>query len=354
MTSGEVRGRWRAAWPALLLIAALAIWRVCGAKPAAARICGTAMCMNYAITLGESQVPNALELTGQIARQTFHEVDQHLNRWNSDSELSRLNRLAPGTPFPLSPLLHQMLQIADRVVHTTQGRFDPTVEPACRLWRESLQGDKVPSSAKLRELRERTGWRHLRFETGGGVCKLANVELDLGGIAKGYCVDLIAQRLQRAGLENFFVDWGGEVCARGQHPSGRRWTIGICKPNQGSERNVESLIQTLQVGDAALATSGSDRQFWVVSGPRDAKIRYSHIVDPRSLKALAGNDDRPTTCCVLSSTCALADGLATAGMLFESAQEASCWFSALDIQECGIAWIVSPKETIRIPFGQSS
>lgn len=292
-------------------------------------------------------------MASQIAATAFDEVDRHLNRWNSRSELSRLNRLAPDIDFATSPLLHQMLQLADRAVRISEGRFDPTVEPACRLWRNRLEGGGVPSSSDLLKLRARTGWYQLQLRAKGVVRKRAGVELDFGGIAKGFCVDLIAQRLQRAGIVNFLVDWGGEICARGQHPSGRRWNIGICKPKGDRDHLVESLVERLQLGDAAVATSGSDKQFWIAGESAAGFRRYSHIVDPRSLQAVQADEERPETCSVLCDQCALADGLATAGMLFETVEEAAEWFCQLDTVESGFAWIASPKQTARVAFGRS-
>jgi thiamine biosynthesis lipoprotein len=148
--------------------------------------------------------------------------------------------------------------------------------------------------------------------------------LDLGGIAKGYGVDLLSQRLSDIGYKDHLVEWGGEVRASGCHPSGRPWRVGV----RGlQEEGSPPLLQTLSLTTQAVATSGDDKQCWTAVDPTSGeKVSFSHIIDPKTLKPLQTTPTSIALCYVVADSCALADGLATAGMLFSTAQEGKLWF----------------------------
>lgn len=308
---------------------------------------GSAMGMEYSITLGTVSTKDALSRVSEIAQITFAEVDRHLNRWNTASELSHFNRLCPNQNCELSPQLHQVLKIADRAAKISNGRFDPTVEPVCALWKTALNKGHLPDGHALSNLRARIGWSHLSLHAHNMASKRAAIEIDLGGIAKGYCVDLIAERLIKATIENFFIDWGGEVRVHGQHPRGRAWKIGIRSPSENNQE-IDPLIDVVWAKDAALATSGSDKQVWTLVNADSQSVCYTHIIDPKTLQALQLPSKRPVTCCVLAKSCAWADALATAGMLFDDIDSAALWFKKLPSDECYCAWIADNDQRQKV------
>ncbi len=250
------------------------------------------MTMGYHIQIGD---PNPdLDHIETLVRATFTEVDQTYNNWNPDSEISQLNHLQPRQIVALSPQLATFLKKIDHIIHLTQGRFDPTIAP---IKTALLAGTLATPTI---------GWEHIHLEN-TLFWKDQNVTLDLGGVAKGYAVDLLTERLTQAGYQNLYVEWGGEIRTTGHHPKKRPWKIAILGG------------KTLTLTTTALATSGSYLQKWTLDG-----TTYTHIIDPSTKKPLL--EEGPITSVTVQCTsCYEADALATAIMLFPSKEEAYAW-----------------------------
>lgn len=277
---------------------------------------GRAMTIDYQIVIGHVQDKQEVEKTIQAV---FSEVDRIYNRFNPNSELSRLNKGPANTPLPLSKELEAFLFFTDTCVKLTEGRFDPTIEPLIHL----------KNFDEIEALLPAIGWHHIHIENGFFWKDTPRVSLDLSGIAKGYAVDLLIERL---GYPDLLVEWGGELAARGQHPSGRPWRAYITRLQDNDPSHA---IAVVELHNQALATSGDYQQSW----EQDGKT-YSHIINPLTGYPLEITPDSIAACSVLAPTCALADALATSGMLFASREEAKEW--ALKLNDPEIAfWFVS-------------
>jgi thiamine biosynthesis lipoprotein len=128
------------------------------------------------------------------------------------------------------------------------------------------------------------------------------IQLDLGGIAKGYGVDRVSECLDAAGLKNWFVEIGGEVRVRGLNPDGVPWKIGIQFPSTNPMD--QRLWGIVHATNGAVATSGDYRNY-ILRGNRI----YSHILDPRTGMTVFSETASVT---VIAPTCMKADGIATA------------------------------------------
>ena len=269
-------------------------------------------------------IPYCVQVAGQlndeqlkgiqgVILETFAEVNAIYNNWNPDSEVAQLRHLPAGQPIILSDSLAAFLNYVSEIVTRTEGRFDPTVDGLQLIWKESLQAGALPEQALLTPLAQATGWSHIHLE--GKLFWKDNslTAIDLGGVAKGYAVDLIVERLALAGYGSIYVEWGGEIRTVGKHPQGRSWKVGI----QG--------LDALDLTDSAIATSGTYFQNWTVEG-----ISYTHIIDPRTCEPLQASPISSVS--VLASSCAEADALATALMLFPSIKDAQNWAHAHGIR----------------------
>ncbi len=187
------------------------------------------MTIDYRILIGDLLSEQQKQQIQQIIQHTFQEIDTIYNKWNPSSELSRLNALPANTPFALSPSLNQFLERIDRFVTLSGGRFDPTIEPLQHLWKEKLTDGQVPSEQEIAHLIPCIGWHTLHFQNGECFKEDGRTQLDLGGVAKGLCVDLIIERLAKAGHQQLYVEWGGEIRTKGTHPSGRPWQVYISR-----------------------------------------------------------------------------------------------------------------------------
>lgn len=281
------------------------------------------MTIDYRILIGKSLNKMEKERVDTIIKSTFNEVDSLYNKWNPRSEVSLLNDLPAGTSHPLSDKLYQFLIKTDEYVKITEGRFDPTIEPLQALWKKKLDHNEVPTAEELADIKSVIGWHHIHFDKEQFHKDDRRVKLDLGGIAKGYCVDLLVQRLNDAGFPDVFVEWGGEIAASGHHPEGRPWQIYI---SQFENSDPDKAMAIVPLQDQAIATSGNYLQTWKLP---DGTI-YSHVFDPRTLHPIRVTPESIASASVLAQDCTTADALATALMLFDNVDEAREWLKNKD------------------------
>lgn len=195
-------------------------------------------------------------------------------------------RLRHGLPAE-SNMLH-VISFARRIAQETGGAFDPTVNPLMRVWGFRKPGrESPPSGDEIRSALELCGWEKIEIMPSGdsSEVRLASGEgagIDLGGIAKGFAVDMAYERLVSSGATNFCINLGGNIRVCGT-PSVERdsWTVGIRDPQAGDGKNTPLMKQsgrTLELHSGeAVATSGSYERFVEIDG-----VRLSHIIDPRS------------------------------------------------------------------------
>lgn len=308
-------------------------------KPSLTQFSGRVMTIDYRISVGGPLSGQDLQRIEEIIASTFETVNSVFNNWNPDSEISKLNLLAANTPLLLSEELYEFLILTSRVVELTQGRFDPTVQPLHALWKKNLMQGKRPSQAEINEISSAVGWHHIHLEQGWFYKDDARTAIDLGGIAKGHAVDLLALALEKNGYHNVLVDWGGEIRALGNHPSGRHWTIFIS--NLGSV-DPENALAKLDMDDLAIATSGDYLQNWTLEDPQGKLITYTHIIHPQSKTPLIASGNSIASASVAASSCMLADALATALMLFASPEEAESWINQIQTAEMPLrCWLAT-------------
>lgn len=202
------------------------------------------------------------------------ELDRMLTDYDPESELMRLCREPVGKPVPVSKDLFDVLAQAQRVSELSDGAFDVTIGPLVRQWRRARRTGTLPDETALARARLAVGWQKVRLEHRNQTVTLTapNMQLDLGGIAKGYAADAALRVLRERGLPRSLVAASGDL-AIGEAPPGQRgWRVRI-----GAIRNQDQQMdQTLVMKEAAVSTSGDAEQFVEIGG-----TRYSHIVDPR-------------------------------------------------------------------------
>jgi FAD:protein FMN transferase len=302
---------------------------------------GTEMTIAYRILIGLPLTPTDKNSISKIIFETFNEVNQIYNKWNPDSELSRLNQLKAGVRVPLSGELLKLILLTDEIVRLTEKRFDPTIEPLQALWKEYLEKGQTPSPAEIESIAQVIGWSKIHYEEGLFFKDYDATSLDLGGIAKGYCVDLLVERLNKAGFANVFVEWGGEIRASGEHPDQRPWNIFISRLG---DTNPENAIAILSLQNQAIATSGDYLQNWTIKdeGDDSSTMTYFHVIDPFTLHPRKVTSLSVASASVVANSCAWADGLATAAMMFSNAQEAQAWADEIQSRWPKISfWIIS-------------
>jgi FAD:protein FMN transferase len=310
---------------------------------------GERMTMNYKIMIGHELTSAQKKEASDLIQKTFDEVDQICNAWNPQSELSKLNQMKAHVKVKLSPLLHRLLEETETIVHLSQGRFDPTIEPLQQLWKKKLLNNSIPSNAEITAIAPFIGWPNIHFKNGEFYKEHDLTMLDLGGIAKGLCIDLLSERLHTLHYEQLYVEWGGEIRTMGHHPDNRPWTVYISRLG---DNNPAHAIATLTLTNQGVATSGDYLQNWSIqvkeADKKKKTITYFHIFDPKKLQPLEATHHSIASVTVTAHTCSFADGLATAAMLFPSIEEAEKWAKEIKVQfpDTGF-WLVTREEESR-------
>lgn len=306
----------------ILLFCVLALVSSCQTEsqhvtPQATVLTGSRMTMPFRLVIGEELSDERTSQVQDILEATFDETDRLYNKWNPDSELSQLNALAAGEAHELSPQLERLLLYSEEMVELSHGLFDPTIEPLQRAWKAALEEGSTPDAETIASLTEAVGWHHIHLEDGVFTKDHDATALDLGGIAKGLCVDQVVERINDAGFPNVYFEWGGEIRASGQHPEGRPWRVFV---SRFGDTDPKKALAYVELRDQAIATSGDYMQSWETTAGT-----FFHILNPRTGALLQQTKSSIGTVSVKTNSCMVADALATVGMLFDTEELAQEW-----------------------------
>ena len=230
-------------------------------------------------------------------------VNESMSTWDPASEISRFNRTVSVEPFPVSVEFVDVVRRAGTVSRATSGAFDVTVAPLVTLWGFGADGTagQPPDPGALPAVMAHVGYEKLQISDDGRALRKTDpgVSIDLSAIAKGYGVDRSAEALASMGLAAFAVEVGGEVRARGRKPDNSPWLVGIEAPDP----TARTVLRSIPLLDASIATSGDYRNFYESGG-----TRYAHIVDPRTGSPVPWQGFSVT---VIHASATLADAWAT-------------------------------------------
>ncbi len=242
------------------------------------------------------------ESLDSIIEKELHKVDNSLSMFNKESTLSRINN---GTSNKVDCLFCVVFKLAQEVAKSTGGAFDPTVAPAVNAWGFGPERKLQLSKATLDSIQQLVDYRKVQLQGDSLLLRAdSRITLDYGAIAKGLGVDCIAHALTENGVMNFMVEIGGEVIVKGVNEKGTAWRIGVQKPTS----NASDLQEVIQLEDAAMATSGNYRNFYVNA---DGK-RVAHTIDPRTASPVS---HALLSATVIAPSCAMADAYATSFMV---------------------------------------
>lgn len=216
-----------------------------------------------------------LKKYADLARDIFREIDNTLSVFKPDSEISRLNQSAGKFPVPVSRHTIEVLELALKYGEASGGSFDPTIAPLVRLW--GFSGGTVPdkplNETDIRAALRSVGYGHVILSNKTVRLDMPGMSVDLGGIAKGYAVDLCYRKLAALNVRNVMINLGGNIRCRGAARTGRPWKIGVRNPF-----DLSRIIGTVNLTTGmAVATSGNYEQFVTIGTER-----YTHIIDPRT------------------------------------------------------------------------
>jgi thiamine biosynthesis lipoprotein len=217
-----------------------------------------------------------LDAAARAALDEAHRLDGLLSNYQADSEWSAVNRAAASRPVKVSEELFALLADCVRYSADSDGAFDITVGPLMRVWGFYRGEGALPKRGEVDGALRRVGYRHIVLDRTAKTVRFGvpGLELDPGGIGKGYAVDRMAEVLAARGVTAALISASGSsIYGRGAPPDEPRgWPVTIRSPKDG-----EAVAAEIFLKDMAVSTSGSyEKFFWA-----DGRI-YAHIIDPRT------------------------------------------------------------------------
>ena len=225
--------------------------------------------------------PDEARLTIERALDEVDRIDRLMSHYREESPLSRINREAARGAVPVDRELFDFISLAVKYGADSDGAFDVTVGPLMKAWGFFRGEGRLPTDADLAKARSATGLKHVTLNARDRTIRFdrEGVEIDLGGIAKGYAVDRAVEILRREGVPAALVSAGGSTLyALGKPPDRPHWTVAIQDPLDSRGLAFEVPLQ-----NRALSISGVSEKFFELDG-----VRYSHIMDPRSGRPVQG------------------------------------------------------------------
>jgi thiamine biosynthesis lipoprotein len=286
--------------PCCALLAAAA----CNRSPAELVLSGPTMGTTYTVKVAAA--PSSIDPASVrvVIDDVLEQTDRSMSGYRADSEVARFNASASTEWYDVSADLAAVVQASLDISAASDGVFDITVAPLVAAWGfgPSGQPSVLPGDEQIAQIAATVGYRklHVRLDRPALRKDVAGLSIDLNGIAPGFAVDRLADRLQALQIENFMIDIGGEIRAQGHNARGERWHIAVEHPVDTGRTPYASVW----LDGAAVSTSGEYRDHYDRDGHR-----YSHTIDPRTGHTL---DRAPGSVVVVAPLTAQADGWATA------------------------------------------
>ncbi len=222
-------------------------------------------------------------------------VDKLMSTYKEDSEVSSLNRQGE---MEVSSETLEVIKKALEFSRITKGAFDITCKPLINLWKKARKEMKVPGEEEINKALSLVGYEKIILKGNLVSFKEKGMQIDLGGIAKGYAVDKAIEVLKKKGIKRALVNAGGDLYALGESPKRGKWQIGIQDP-----RNQDKIFLVIKIKDKGVATSGDYRRYFTIEGKR-----YSHIVNPKTGQTV---EDVPRSVPIVAPEATTADALDT-------------------------------------------
>ncbi len=261
-----------------------------------------------------------------ICKKEFDAVDKLCSLYNIQSELSRINTNASNAPVKCSDDMWLLLMRSKKAYIESDGHFDITIKPLMDLWGFYRKRDSAPAENEIKSVMKRVGFDKLILDDKEKTIlfSVPGMELDMGGIAKGYAADRAAAAVSAAGITSGVIDIGGNLRMLPQPPPGKKYyTVGIRDP----EKKKKILSGLLKVAPGmAVSSSGDYERFVTYNG-----VRHSHIISPKTgypaeISAVTVVAAKAVDADIFSTACCLG-GKETAGKLRKKFPEVKIRFT---------------------------
>ena len=248
-----------------------------------------------------NQIRNYQQIEDEIT-DILEQVNLQMSTYMDDSEISRFNKYKKNDWFAISDDFATVLKYSRQISEKSGGAFDVTIGPLVNLWGfgPSKPTNTIPDEIMIDKKMNLIGYQNLIVSQNPPAVKksLPDLYIDLSAIAKGFCVDKVAEYLDSLDQNNYMIEIGGEIRTRGKNQNSKVWRIGIQSPDK------KEVYKVFELYNNSMATSGDYMNYFEKDG-----IRYSHTIDPETGRPVFHNLASVT---VIHKSCMIADGLATA------------------------------------------
>lgn len=257
-----------AAGMALFLVGCASTSGSSASAPSSAETAKTAQVFAMDTVMNLSAYGSGAKTALENSQDEITRLEDLLSRTNSTSEVSNINT-HPGQPVKVSNETSALIQKALHFSAVTGGAFDITIAPVVSAWGFTTGSYQVPATDELAELLKKVDYTKVSVR-GNTIITGTGQSIDLGGIAKGYASDRIAEIYKKAGVTSGMISLGGNVWVEGKKPDGSKWRVAVQDPNDTSK-----YVGVLRLSNAFAITSGGYQRYFEKGGKR-----YHHIIDP--------------------------------------------------------------------------
>ncbi len=267
---------------------------------------------------------NALSAEFKEELRTYHELYDIYNEYDGIANIATVNRLAGKGAVRVDKKIIDMLLFSKELYTRTSGEVNVALGAVLEIWHDyRTAGKELPPYELLAAAAEHTDINALIIDEVNMTVELLDPEmsLDVGAIAKGYAVEMIATTLAARGHTSFVIDVGGNLRTVGAKPSGAGWSAGVRNPDAASS---QSYVYKTELKNNAMVTSGSYQRYYTVGGKN-----YHHIINGETLMP----ENYYLSVTVISDSSALSDALSTAifNMEYEEAEDFVAGFSGITV-----------------------
>ena len=288
------------------------------------RLALNAMATRFELVLhGENAVH--LRAAGEAAMREIRRLEAQLSFYRPTSDIGRINARAAEGPVHVEARLFELLVAAKQLYQQTAGAFDITIGPLMRCWGFVNDTGHLPPDEALTEARNLTGMHlvHLDSTSRAVAFERPGVQIDLGGIGKGYAMDEAMSILTENGVTSALLHGGtSTIYALGRPTEDAQWKAAIPAPVPANHpSDTESVLAIVELENESLSASAPSGKSFIAEGEE-----YGHVLDPRSGSPVKG----AALSVVVASSAMKSDALATA-LLVEGLEAADRMAEAFNI-----------------------
>lgn len=229
---------------------------------------------------------------GDTLKEEFKRYDQLFDKYDSYegiNNIKTINEQAGEQPVKVDAEIIELLQQSKLFDTISNHKFDVTMGSVLNLWHDTReagliaiqngQESSIPEMNALQQAKEHTGWDHVHIDEENSTVYIDDklVSLDVGGSAKGFAVEKVAQRLEKDGLQHAIINGGGNIRLIGDKPEEEYWSVGVQIPNL-NEQSTDSLVSIMMKESTSFVTSGDYQRYYMYQD----QIMH-HIIDPDTL-----------------------------------------------------------------------